>query len=80
MGSMNKTIADWMSPPETQYLLDFIRPDFLMLRVISKSLILWNNIKPTKDWIENQVPKNIRPYCMVQPSASWGEVDYEAMK
>ncbi|XP_044756444.1 anaphase-promoting complex subunit 1 isoform X2 [Coccinella septempunctata] len=78
-GSMNKTIADWMSPPETQYLLDFIRPDFLMLRIISKSLILWDDIRPTRDWIENQVPKSIRPYCMVQPSASSGEVDYEAM-
>ncbi|XP_045465674.1 anaphase-promoting complex subunit 1 isoform X2 [Harmonia axyridis] len=79
LGSMNKTIADWMSPPETQYLLDFIRPDFLMLRIISKSLILWNDIKPSRDWLENQVPKNIRPYCMVQPAASWGDVDYEAM-
>ncbi|KAK9884562.1 hypothetical protein WA026_007405 [Henosepilachna vigintioctopunctata] len=78
LGTHNKTIADWMSPPETQYLLDFIRPDFLMLRIISKSLILWNNIEPSKEWIEAQVPKNIRPFCMVQPSPLM-DIDYEAM-
>ncbi|KAL3278076.1 hypothetical protein HHI36_013420 [Cryptolaemus montrouzieri] len=78
LGTKNKTIADWMSPPETQYLLDFIRPDFLMLRIISKSLILWDDIEPTKNWIEQQVPRNIRPYCMVQPSPLL-DIDYEAM-
>lgn len=36
LGSENKAIADWMSPPTTQYLLDFVRPDFLMLRILSK--------------------------------------------
>lgn len=32
----NKAVADWMAPPETQYLLDFVRPDFLMLRILSR--------------------------------------------
>lgn len=37
LGSGNKAVADWMTPPATQYLLDFVRPDFLMLRILSKS-------------------------------------------
>lgn len=36
LGSGNKAVADWMAPPATQYLLDFVRPDFLMLRTLSR--------------------------------------------
>lgn len=38
--SGNKALADWMTPPGTQYLLDFIRPDFLMLRVLSRGNVI----------------------------------------
>lgn len=38
LASGNKAIADWMKPPDTQYLLDFVRPDFLMLRIISRGI------------------------------------------
>ncbi|KAK4883598.1 hypothetical protein RN001_006917 [Aquatica leii] len=77
--SGNKTLADWMSPPTTQYLLDFARPDFLMLRILSRSLIMWDDIRPDRNWIENQVPATIRPYCMVKPTSSSCDIDYEAM-
>lgn len=36
LGTGNKAVADWMAPPDTQYLLDFVRPDFLMLRILSR--------------------------------------------
>jgi anaphase-promoting complex subunit 1 len=38
LGTGNKAVADWMSPPETQYLLDFVRPDFLMFRILARGL------------------------------------------
>ncbi|XP_056632382.1 anaphase-promoting complex subunit 1 isoform X1 [Diorhabda sublineata] len=78
LGTGNKAIADWMAPPQTQYLLDFVRPDFLLLRTLSRSLILWNEIEPSKDWVESQVPSTIRPYCLVKP-CNTVNVDYEAM-
>lgn len=28
-----RAIADWMTAPDTQFLLDMVRPDFLLLRV-----------------------------------------------
>ena len=28
-----RAVAEWLAPPETQFLLDFVRPDFLLLRV-----------------------------------------------
>lgn len=36
LGTGNKAVADWMAPPQTQYLLDFVRPDFLLLRILAK--------------------------------------------
>jgi len=44
---IGRAIADWMKAPDTQYLLDFVRPDFLLLRIIACSLILWDDILPT---------------------------------
>lgn len=80
LGTGNKAIADWMTPPSTQYLLDFVRPDFLMLRILSRGLIMWNDIEPTIKWIAEQVPKSIQPFCMVEPSPNSPDVDYESMK
>ncbi|KAK5650992.1 hypothetical protein RI129_002021 [Pyrocoelia pectoralis] len=77
--SDNKILADWMAPPTTQYLLDFVRPDFLMLRILSRSLIMWNDIRPNREWIEGQVPDTIRPFCMVTPATGTSDIDYEAM-
>lgn len=36
LGSGSKAIADWMRPPDTQYLLDFVRPDLLLLRIVAR--------------------------------------------
>lgn len=45
-----------MALPDTHFLLDYIRPDLLLLRVLSRALILWDEVKPTREWIEAQVP------------------------
>ncbi|XP_044258257.1 anaphase-promoting complex subunit 1 [Tribolium madens] len=78
LGTGNKAVADWMAPPETQYLLDFVRPDFLMFRILARALILWDDIIPSKEWVEGQVPSTIRPYCMLKPSPNL-DIDFEAM-
>ena len=48
--SGNKSIASWLSAPKTIFLLDFVRPDFLMLRTLAKGLILWDEIQPSRSW------------------------------
>ena len=65
--SNNQNIAAWMAVPETSFLLEFVRPDFLMLRTIGKGLILWDSVIPTLDWVESHVPVDIRPHCLVRP-------------
>lgn len=60
MKTGNQTIASALALPQTHFLLEFVRPDFLGLRVIARSLILWNDVFPTRKWIEQQVPAVVR--------------------
>ncbi|XP_052742012.1 anaphase-promoting complex subunit 1 [Bicyclus anynana] len=75
--SNSAAVAEWLKPPATAYLLDFVRPDLLMLRVIARGLVLWDSIEASEEWIENQVPATIKPYCFVKPTED--NIDYEAM-
>merc|ERR1719195_1321269 len=56
-----------MTVPETSFLLEFVRPDFLMLRTIGRGLILWDSVIPSLDWVEAHIPTDIRPHCLVRP-------------
>ena len=56
----NRNIASAIALPDTHFLLEYVRPDFLSLRVIAKALILWDDVKPTKEWIEEQLPQVVR--------------------
>ncbi|KAG0237700.1 Anaphase-promoting complex subunit 1 [Actinomortierella wolfii] len=53
-------IAAKIDVPDTPYMLDFIRPDALLLRVICKSIVLWDSIIPTKDWILSHIPEFLK--------------------
>jgi len=52
----NVTIATRLEIPDTQFLLDFIRPDCLMLRMLSRCLVMWDSIEPTVSWVETNCP------------------------
>lgn len=54
--SGNHAVASSMALPDTHFLLEYIRPDLLLLRVLSRAMILWDEVKPTRDWIEKQIP------------------------
>lgn len=56
----NESVASTLQLPDTHFLLDYIRPDLLLLRVVSRSLILWNDVCPTSDWIDSQIPTVVR--------------------
>ena len=57
--SGNVSVASILKLPDTHFLLDYIRPDLLALRVLAKSLILWN-VEPTAEWIDSQVPSVVK--------------------
>ena len=60
MKTENKSIASALALPDTHFLLDFVRPDFLGLRVIARALILWKDVQPTDEWIQEQIPVVVR--------------------
>lgn len=77
----NQAVAQWMAAPDSQQLLDSIRPDFLLLRTLARGLILWDDVQPTHDWVESNVPPNIRSHSLRNPGTQQcaQQVDYETM-
>ncbi|XP_034943915.1 anaphase-promoting complex subunit 1 [Chelonus insularis] len=78
--SGNRAVAEWMRAPGTQFLLDFVRPDLLLLRILARSLILWNEIEPTKAWVSSHVPDIVYEYRLQKPTPEITQhVDLETM-
>uniref|UniRef100_A0A8C4EHU5 Anaphase-promoting complex subunit 1 n=1 Tax=Dicentrarchus labrax TaxID=13489 RepID=A0A8C4EHU5_DICLA len=51
----NRSIADWLKPPDTWFLLDFIKPEFLLLRTLARCIIMWDEILPNTEWVKTSV-------------------------
>ncbi|OWZ23875.1 Anaphase-promoting complex subunit [Phytophthora megakarya] len=57
MQTNNKAVAVQLAVPDTLILLDYVRPDILLVRTLSKNLVMWDDILPTTQWIEHhEVP------------------------
>lgn len=55
-----RTVADMLVLPDTTFNLDFIRPSCILLRVVARSLIMWDSIQPTQEWVMQQMPEVVR--------------------
>ncbi|GAB1607743.1 anaphase-promoting complex subunit 1-like [Argonauta hians] len=77
----NTAVADWLKAPDTQFTLDHVRPDFLMLRTLCHGLVLWDSILPTTSWIDSNLPTIVQKYGFKRESHSRYEenIDYETM-
>lgn len=49
-------VADRIRIPENFYQLDRTRPDLVFLQVLARSLILWDEISPTLEWVKQCLP------------------------
>ncbi|KAF7130437.1 hypothetical protein RHSIM_Rhsim10G0095300 [Rhododendron simsii] len=49
-----------LSIPRTHFELQYVKPDFIMLRVIARNLIMWSRVHPSKDWIQSQIPEIVQ--------------------
>ncbi|KAM3862835.1 anaphase-promoting complex subunit 1 [Diretmus argenteus] len=56
----NRSIADWLKAPDTMFLLDFIKPEFLLLRTLARCIIMWDEILPNAEWVSSNVPQIIQ--------------------
>lgn len=78
--SNNRSVAQWMLAPDTQYLLESIRPDLLILRMISYGLIMWSDIIPNRSWIESHIPKIVLDNAFQRSSNTVSPtIDFETM-
>lgn len=54
-----RDIADVLALPDTVLALNKIQPSFLLMRTVARSLILWDSITPTHEWLSLQVPESV---------------------
>lgn len=47
-----------------QFLLDYVRPDYLLLRVLSRRLVLWDSIQPTRAFVEGCCPPLVLEFAL----------------
>ncbi|CAM9717318.1 unnamed protein product [Ectocarpus fasciculatus] len=55
--SGDKALAARLALPQTHFQLDYARPEQLLLRVVVKGLVMWDEVHPTDGWIESQIPE-----------------------
>ncbi|KAF8397264.1 hypothetical protein HHK36_016174 [Tetracentron sinense] len=53
----SEVTANRLSVPQTHFDLQYVRPDFIMLRVIARNLIMWSRVQPSRYWIQSQIPE-----------------------
>ncbi|GAA5931103.1 anaphase promoting complex subunit 1 [Sporobolomyces koalae] len=54
--SERQDVADIFEIPDSPCRLDYVRSDVLLLRSLARSLVMWNSVTPTKEWIESTLP------------------------
>jgi len=74
------TIAKQLALPETSFGLDKVRPDFLFLSVVARSLVLWEQVEASPDWIEEQIPKFVRDFFIRLRKKINGDTEVEKCK
>ncbi|TYJ53105.1 hypothetical protein B9479_006286 [Cryptococcus floricola] len=54
--TMRRDIADLLEIPQTPYELEHVKPEWCLLRILARALIMWDDIAPTTAWVESLVP------------------------
>ena len=76
----NQAVAQWFTVPDTQHLLEMVRPDFILLRTLCKALIMWSDVGPSKSWVESYMPQIVCDNAFQRnPNETNDRLDYETM-
>lgn len=60
MRTGNVLVAAKLRVPSAEPLLDYVRPDLLLLRCLARNLVLWDQIRPTQTWVDTEIPALLR--------------------
>lgn len=76
-----EAVASRIAIPLTHFGLQYIRPDFIMLRVIARNMIMWSRIHPSNEWVDYQIPEIVKVGIMSLKANSndSDEMDVEAL-
>ncbi|MCO5580423.1 hypothetical protein L7F22_034289 [Adiantum nelumboides] len=78
-------VAARLATPDTHFALEYVRPDFILIRVVARNLVLWDSVQATEDWIRGQVPEIVKEFIGFTMKEKEGydsrsaEVDMEAL-
>jgi anaphase-promoting complex subunit 1 len=75
----NKIAARKLDPPDSESHLDYVTPASLQLRVICRSIILWDGILPKESWVLSQIPEFLKNAEGGPPSTESGPQAYYSM-
>jgi len=49
-------IRERLALPQSQYELDYVRPECALLRVMAQVLIMWSEAVPSEEWLKKMIP------------------------
>ncbi|XP_026414673.1 anaphase-promoting complex subunit 1-like [Papaver somniferum] len=77
----SEVTASKLSIPQTHFDLQYVRPDFIMLRVIARNLIMWSRVQPSGEWIQSQIPEIVKIGVanLGDENGETDEIDVEAL-
>ncbi|CAI8050482.1 Anaphase-promoting complex subunit 1 [Geodia barretti] len=79
----DSSVASRLDAPSTLYELDHIRPDFFILRMASRGLIMWSDVQPTQEWIDNHIPEIVQRHAFQSSDRMEGQsdpnIDYQTL-
>lgn len=56
MKTQDAALARKIDIPDTVHQFDYVRPDIFLLRTVARHLIMWDDIRATGTWMEEQLP------------------------
>jgi anaphase-promoting complex subunit 1 len=56
----NAAVGAMFMMPDSQFALDLVLPEHLMIRVWMRSLVMWDRVQPSWEWIMEQLPSLFR--------------------
>lgn len=74
-------VASRINIPSSHYELAHIRPDFAMLRSLSRGLVMWDSVQASKEWLHSTVPSILRGSLFegISDEVRFSGADVEAM-
>ncbi|KAK2757907.1 Anaphase-promoting complex subunit 1 [Arachnomyces sp. PD_36] len=66
MKTNDEALARKVDIPDTSVQFGYVRPDIFLLRTLARHLIMWDEISPSHEWVEQSLPRGYRHKSRLQ--------------